>query len=107
MHAVRHLVGAQRLVDRVRELGAAAADVEHDRLRPLEETVEMPLEERGVPRPHPQSLPHAVPEHEPRIEHRHDGPLARHELAVHPDENALVTRVVLEVMRAVGHRAEL
>src|SRR5207248_3223800 len=55
---------------------------------------------------HAQALPHAVTEDEARVEHGHDSPLTRDELAVDPDENALVARVVLEVVRAVGHRAE-
>ena len=66
----------------------------------------MALEEGGMARPHAQALPDAVAEDEARVEHRHDGPLARHELAVDPDEDALVARVVLEVVRAVGHAAK-
>src|SRR3954469_2535759 len=58
-----------------------------------------------MPCAHAQPLPHAVPEHEPRIEHRHDRPLARHELPVDPDQDPLVARVVLEVMGAMRHGA--
>ena len=103
VHAVRHLVGLKRRVDRLGQLAAAAADVEHDRLRALEEAVEMALEEHGMARSHPQALPDAVTEDETRVEHRHDRPRTRHELAVDPDQNALVARVVLEVVRAVDH----
>ena len=66
----------------------------------------MALQERGMAGPHAQPLPHAVAEHEARVEHRHDRPLARDELAVDPDEDALVARVVLEVVGAVGHGAK-
>src|SRR5436305_14075762 len=63
----------------------------------------MALEESGMARPDAQTLPHAVPEDEARVEHRNHRPLPRHELLVYPDEDALVARVVLEVVRAVRH----
>ena len=66
----------------------------------------MALEEGGMARPHTQPLPHAVTEDEARVEDGHDRPLARHELTVDPDEDALVARVVLEVVRAVRHGAK-
>jgi hypothetical protein len=84
---------------------AAAADVEHDRLGALVQAVEMPLQESGMAGPHAQPLPYAVADDEPRIEHRHDRPLARDQVAVDPHEDALVARVVLEVVRAVSHPA--
>src|SRR5205823_2886494 len=87
------------------QLTAAAADVEHDCLRAVEQTVEMALEERGMACPDAQAFPDAVTEDEARVEHRHDSALARHELAAHPDEDAFVARVVLEVVRPVGHGA--
>ena len=49
------------------ELAAAAADVEHDRLRALEEAIEMALQEGGMARPHAQTLPHTVTENEARL----------------------------------------
>jgi hypothetical protein len=66
----------------------------------------MALQEGGMASPHPKALPHAVTEQKARVEHRHDRPLARHEFAVDPDEDALVARVVLEVVRAVGDAAK-
>ena len=66
----------------------------------------MALQEGGMACPHAQTLPHPVTEDEARVEHGHDRPLARHELVVDPDEDALVARVVLEVVRAVGHGAK-
>jgi hypothetical protein len=55
--------------------------------------------------PNTQTLPYAVPEQEARVEYRHDRPLARHELAVDPDEDALIPRVVLEVVGSLGDGA--
>ena len=46
----------------------------------------MALQERGMARPHAQALPHAVAEDEARVEHRHDRPLTRDQLAVDPDK---------------------
>src|SRR5215211_9360952 len=97
---------AQRRVDRLGQLGAAAADVEHEGLRALREAVEVALQERRMAPPHAEPLPHAVTKDEARVEHRYDRLLARHELAVDPDEDALVARVVLELVRAAAHQAE-
>src|SRR4051795_7693676 len=63
----------------------------------------MALQEGGMARPYAQPFPHPVAEDEARVEHRHDRALTRHEFAVDPDEDALVARVVLEVVRAVSH----
>jgi len=52
--------------------------------------------------PNTQPLPHSVAEQEARVEDRNHRPLARHELAVDPDQDALVAVVRLEVVRAVG-----
>src|SRR5579884_4184355 len=50
-----------------------------------------------------EPLPYPVAQDEPGVEYRHRRPLAGHELSVDPHPEALVTRIVLEVMRAVGH----
>src|SRR5207302_33344 len=59
VHAVGHVVGPQGRVDRLGQLTAAAADVEHDGPRALEEAVEMALQEGGMARPYPQTRPRA------------------------------------------------
>src|SRR5262245_16205995 len=66
----------------------------------------MALQEGWGARPHAQALPDAVTEDEAPVADRHDRPLARHEFAVDPDEDALVAGVVLEVVRALSHRAK-
>ena len=73
MDAVGHPVGPQRVVERPPQVVPAQADVERQRLGPLEEPVEVPVEEHGVAAVHPQPLPHPVAEHEPGVEHRHHG----------------------------------
>src|SRR3954466_9757273 len=65
----------------------------------------MALQEGGMARPYAQPFPHPVAEDEARVEHRHHRALARHEFAVDPDEDALVSRIILELVRAVGHPA--
>ena len=69
-------------------------------------SVEMAFQEGRVPGPYAQALPDAVAEDETGVEHRHDGAVARNELAAHPDQDPLVARVILELVRAVGHGAK-
>ena len=100
MHAIAHLVRAQRLADRSAELGPRHTDVERDGLGTLEESVEVLVEERRVPLVHAQPLPDAVAEHEAGVEHRHDGLGPRLQLAVDVDQHGVVARVVVVLVRA-------
>jgi hypothetical protein len=67
----------------------------------------MPLEECRVATADAKALPDPVTEDEARVEDRNNGPFTRNELAVDPDQNALVARVVLEVVGPVGQLVEL
>ncbi len=66
----------------------------------------MAFEEDGVAGLYAQTLPDAVAQDKARVEHRHDGSLARHELAIDPHEDLLVARIVFEVVCAVSHPAK-
>ena len=107
VHAIRHPVGGQRVVDRAGQLVAADAEVDHQRGRALPEPVEVLLEERRVAVVHPQPLPDAVAEHEAGVEDRHRGLGARLQLAVDPDEDLVVARVVSMVMSATRHTRDI
>src|SRR3954470_25012681 len=50
-----------------------------------------------------QALPHAVPEHEAGVEHGHHRPVAGEQVAVDPDEDGGVARVVGVVVGPVCH----
>ena len=106
VHALVHAVGVERLVEPLRQLLARQADVHRDRLRALEQPIEMPVEEGEPPLVDAQPLPHAVAEHEPGIEDRHDRLVARLQLAVHVDEDRRVPRVGYVVHR-LGHDRSL
>ena len=99
MDALVHAVGLQRFVKAASQLLAAEAKLHRDRLRALEQPVEMAVEERELPLVDAQALPDAVPQHEAAVEHGNDGLASRHQLAVHVDQDRRVPRV-----RDVVHR---
>jgi hypothetical protein len=83
---------------------AIHADVQQNRFRALEQPVQVFVEEDRMAIDHAQSFPHAVAEHEPAVEHRHRRLCARFQLAVDPNADVRVTRVVVEVLNALRHR---
>ena len=86
VHAVVVMpLARERVVDRLRQLGAVQADVEHHRLRAFEQPVEVGVEEQRVAASHAQPLPDAVAEHEAAVEHRHHGLGPGLQRAIDPD----------------------
>src|SRR5687768_12480438 len=65
----------------------------------------MPVEEGDPALVDPQALPHAIAEHEARIEHRDHRLAARLHLAVDVDQDRRVARIAGAVVQGTGHGA--
>ena len=79
------------------------ADVDHQHLGAIVKAIEMLVEERETAVDEPQSFPHAIAEHEARVEHRHLGLGAWDKRPVHRNQNGIVTVVADVVLRARSH----
>ena len=70
VRAVGHAVAVERVLHRLDHTRAGQADVELDRARALEQPVEMGVQADQPALDQAQPFPHAVAQHEARIEHR-------------------------------------
>ena len=102
-----HAVFPYRLPKRPRQLLARHADVEGYSLRPLEEAVEVEVQQRQLAVVQPDALPHAVAHEEPGVEDRDPGLRPRVELAVDVHEDVLVPLVRQRFVRPPRHRSLL
>jgi hypothetical protein len=102
MCAVGHAVLVERVLHRLDDTVARQTDVELDRACALEQPVEMGVQADQPAFDQAQPFPDTVAQHEARVEDRDARLVARHERAVHVDQNVLVARV-----GKIGLRARL
>jgi hypothetical protein len=102
VRAIAHAVGRSGAYQGIGHALAIEADVEPDLRGAAEQPVEVLVEEGKPAVDHPEPFPDAVAEHEAGIEHRHHGLSARHQPAIHPDQQGLVARVGREGLAAAA-----
>ena len=102
VHAVRHAVGLDDVEQARLQRLAAQADVDAQHLRPVPQPVEMAVEKGDAPVDEAQALPHAVAEHEAGIEHGDLRLLARRQRSVDADQDGIVARVAVVILRSGG-----
>ena len=93
VHAIGHRVPRQRVEQGSGQLGTGEADVERDRGRAFVQAVEVRVEADEAALHQAQPLPDAVAEDEAAVEDRDPRLVARHEVAVDVDQDAIVARV--------------
>jgi hypothetical protein len=96
------LVRVNRFLDTTLEFTSRNPRIEIDGRRPLEETIEMFIQEGRPPVEDADALPDSVAQNEASVEHRHEGPFAWNELAVEMNQESRVG-FVLVAMWVEGH----
>ena len=102
-----HIVGGERVVDRLRQLGAGFADVEVDEERGLVEAVEVFVEKRDMTVIEPEPLPNAISEHEAAVVDRDLRLIAVDDFTINVDQDVIVPVVGRSIVGGdmIDHRA--